>query len=42
MLRRMPDTGQMATRSWLSWLVISFHPWFSSPTRLAAGTRTSS
>ena len=31
MLRRMPDTGQMATRSKLSWLVISFHPPFSSP-----------
>ena len=30
-----------ATRSWLSWLVTSFHPPFSSPTRLVVGTRTS-
>ena len=30
-----------ATRSWLSWLVISGQPWFSAPTRAAAGTRTS-
>ena len=30
------------TRSWLSWLVISGQPPFSSPTRLPAGTRTSS
>ena len=30
------------TRSWLSWLVISGQPPLSSPTRLAAGTRTSS
>ena len=41
-LLRRPDAGQMATRSWFSWFVISFHPWFSSPTRFAAGTRTSS
>ena len=30
-----------ATRSWLSWLVTSFQPAFSSPTRLPTGTRTS-
>ena len=30
------------TRSWLSWLVMSDHPLFSPPTRLVAGTRTSS
>ena len=29
-----------ATRSWLSWLVISDQPRFSSPTTEAAGTRT--
>ena len=29
-----------ATRSWLSWLVISGQPWFSSPTSEEAGTRT--
>ncbi len=29
-----------ATRSWLSWLVISGHPWFSEPTKAEAGTRT--
>ena len=28
-----------ATRSWLSWLVTSFQPAFSSPTRLVGGTR---
>ena len=33
---------QMATRSWLSWLVMSDQPLFSPPTRLAAGMRTSS
>ena len=37
----MPDEHRV-TRSWLSWLVISVQPWFSPPTRLAAGTRTSS
>jgi hypothetical protein len=31
-----------ATRSWLSWLVISGQPPLSSPTRFPAGTRTSS
>ncbi len=31
-----------ATRSWLSWLVISAQPPFTSPTRLETGTRTSS
>ena len=30
-----------ATRSWLSWLVISGQPPFSAPTRDDAGTRTS-
>ena len=30
-----------ATRSWLSWLVISGHPSFSVPTSADAGTRTS-
>jgi hypothetical protein len=25
----------------LSWVVISFQPWFSSPTSMSAGTRTS-
>ena len=29
-----------ATRSWLSWLVISGQPPFSSPTSSVAGTRT--
>jgi hypothetical protein len=29
-----------ATRSWLSWLVISGQPWFSSPTSEETGTRT--
>jgi hypothetical protein len=29
-----------ATRSWLSWLVISAHPWFSTPTTDQRGTRT--
>ena len=29
-----------ATRSWLSWLVISGQPWFSAPTRADSGTRT--
>ena len=28
------------TRSWLSWVVIMRQPSFSSPTRLATGTRT--
>ena len=37
-----PEAGQIATRSWFSWFVISFQPWFSAPTRFAAGTRTSS
>ena len=37
----MPDE-QSVTRSWLSWLVMSFQPSFSSPTRVVAGTRTSS
>ncbi|COZ03408.1 Uncharacterised protein [Mycobacterium tuberculosis] len=42
--RRHPKIGAgdtRATRSWLSWLVTSFQPAFSSPTRLATGTRTS-
>ena len=30
------------TRSWFNWFVIRFQPWFSPPTRLVAGTRTSS
>jgi hypothetical protein len=29
-----------ATRSWLSWLVISGQPWFSAPTSAEDGTRT--
>ena len=29
-----------ATRSWLSWLVISGQPWFSSPTSEETGTLT--
>ena len=33
---------QSVTRSWLSWLVMSFQPSFSPATRLAAGIRTSS
>ena len=33
--------GPSMTRSWLSWVVISFQPWFSSPTSMSAGTRTS-
>ncbi len=37
----IPDEHRV-TRSWLSWLVISDQPLFSPPTRLAAGTRTSS
>ena len=37
----MPDE-QSVTRSWFSWLVISFQPLFSPPTRYLAGTRTSS
>ena len=41
-LRRRPEAGQIATRSWFSWFVINFHPWFSAPTRFSAGTRTSS
>ena len=36
-----PDE-QSVTRSWFSWLVISFQPLFSPPTRFSAGTRTSS
>jgi len=33
--------GPSITRSWLSWVVISFQPWFSSPTSMSTGTRTS-
>ena len=40
--RSMMPGEQRVTRSWLSWLVISDQPLFSPPTRLAAGTRTSS
>ena len=39
---RSTGAGEVsATRSWLSWLVISGQPWFSAPTRAEAGTRTS-
>ncbi len=38
----MMPAEHRVTRSWLSWLVMSDQPLFSSPTRLAAGTRTSS
>ena len=37
----MAGVDTSATRSWLSWLVTNFQPAFSSPTRLATGTRTS-
>ncbi len=37
----MPDEHSV-TRSWLSWLVMICQPAFSSPTRIVAGTRTSS
>ena len=40
--RSMMPGEQSVTRSWLSWLVMSVQPLFSPPTRLAAGTRTSS
>jgi hypothetical protein len=37
----MLPAGPSITRSWLSWVVISRQPAFSSPTRLPTGTRTS-
>jgi hypothetical protein len=33
---------QSVTRSWFSWLVMSFQPLFSPPISAEAGTRTSS
>ncbi|SKU41816.1 Uncharacterised protein [Mycobacteroides abscessus subsp. abscessus] len=35
-----PD-GPSETRSWFSWVVMSFQPAFSSPTSISTGTRTS-
>ena len=36
----MRPAGPSITRSWLSWVVISLQPPFSSPTSMEAGTRT--
>ena len=40
--RARPLQAARPTRSWLSWVVIMRQPSFSSPTRFATGTRTSS